>query len=59
MGAPLCLIFLLFFSAFNTARYALLVFTSVPLALTGSVVALWLRGMPFSISAGMLSYGAP
>jgi cobalt-zinc-cadmium resistance protein CzcA len=52
---PLCffLIFLLLFSAFNSARYALLVFTGVPLALTGGIVALWLRDMPFSISAAV------
>jgi cobalt-zinc-cadmium resistance protein CzcA len=52
---PLCLglIFFWLFSAFNAARYALLVFTGVPLALTGGVVALWLRAMPFSISAAV------
>jgi cobalt-zinc-cadmium resistance protein CzcA len=52
---PLCffLIFLLLFSAFNSARYALLVFTGVPLALTGGIVSLWLRDMPFSISAAV------
>ena len=47
------LIFLLLFSAFNSARYALLVFTGVPLALTGGIVSLWLRAMPFSISAAV------
>jgi cobalt-zinc-cadmium resistance protein CzcA len=52
---PLCfgLIFCVLFSAFNAARYALLVFTGVPLALTGGVVSLWLRDMPFSISAAV------
>lgn len=52
---PLCLflIFLLLFSAFNSAREALLVFTGVPLALPGGIIALWLRGMPFSISAAV------
>lgn len=52
---PICfaLIFLLLFSTFNSARYALLVFTGVPLALTGGVVALWLRHIPFSISAAV------
>ncbi len=34
-------------------RDALLVFSAVPLALTGGVVALWLRGMPFSVSAAV------
>jgi heavy metal efflux system protein len=52
---PLCffLIFLLLFSAFNSAKYAVLVFTGVPLALTGGIVSLWLRDMPFSISAAV------
>ena len=34
-------------------KYSLLVFTAVPLALTGGVCSLWLRGMPFSISASV------
>ena len=52
---PICffLIFLLLFSTFNAVKYALLVFTGVPLALTGGIVALWLRDMPFSISAAV------
>ncbi|MEW6136915.1 MAG: CusA/CzcA family heavy metal efflux RND transporter [Thermodesulfobacteriota bacterium] len=52
---PVCLflIFLLLFSAFNSVKYALLVFTGVPLALTGGIVSLWLRGMPFSITAAV------
>ena len=52
---PVCffLIFLLLFSTFNSVKYALMVFTCVPLALTGGIVALWLRGMPFSISAAV------
>ncbi|MEW6110779.1 MAG: CusA/CzcA family heavy metal efflux RND transporter [Thermodesulfobacteriota bacterium] len=52
---PLCLllIFLLLFSAFNSVKYALLVFTGVPLGLTGGILSLWLRGMPFSISAAV------
>ncbi len=47
------LIGVLLFATFGSIRQALLVFTGVPLALTGGVVALWLRGMPFSISAGI------
>ncbi|WP_299942856.1 CusA/CzcA family heavy metal efflux RND transporter [uncultured Microbulbifer sp.] len=39
--------------AFGTLRDALIIFTGVPLALTGGVLALWLRGMPLSISAGV------
>ncbi len=52
---PICfvLIFLLLFSTFGNAKDAVLVFTAVPLALTGGVVSLWLRGMPFSISAAV------
>ena len=47
---PVCffLIFLLLFSTFNSVKYAVMVFTGVPLALTGGIVALWLRDMPFS-----------
>ena len=47
------LIFLLLFSALRSVRDALLVFSAVPLALTGGIAALWLRGMPFSISAAV------
>lgn len=52
---PLCfaIIFVLLYCTFGGARHALLVFAAVPLALTGGVVALWLRGMPFSISAAV------
>ncbi len=52
---PVCLflIFLILFSAFNSVKYAMLVFTGVPLGLTGGVLSLWLRGMPFSISAAV------
>ncbi|HEV2042112.1 MAG TPA: CusA/CzcA family heavy metal efflux RND transporter [Casimicrobiaceae bacterium] len=47
------LIFLLLYTALGSPRDALLVFSAVPLALTGGVVALWLRGMPFSVSAAV------
>src|SRR5438132_2099682 len=52
---PLCfaLIFLLLLTALGSARDALLVFSAVPLALTGGIAALWLRSMPFSISAAV------
>lgn len=52
---PICflLIFLLLFSTFNSVKYATLVFSGVPLALTGGIFALWIRGMPFSISAAV------
>ncbi|MEO5617605.1 MAG: CusA/CzcA family heavy metal efflux RND transporter [Candidatus Eisenbacteria bacterium] len=49
----LLLIFLLLFMTFGSVPQALLVFTGVPLALTGGVVALLVRGLPFSISAGV------
>lgn len=49
----LALIGILLFATFGSARQALLVFTCVPLALTGGVLALWLRGIPFSISAAV------
>jgi cobalt-zinc-cadmium resistance protein CzcA len=52
---PICflLILLLLFSSFKSFKYALLVFSAVPLGLTGGILALWLRGIPFSISAAV------
>jgi cobalt-zinc-cadmium resistance protein CzcA len=49
----LAIIFALLFWAFGSAKDAIIVFTGVPLALTGGVVALALRGIPLSISAGV------
>ncbi len=49
----LLLIFLLLFTTFGSVKDAILVFTGVPLALTGGVVSLWLRNIPLSISAGV------
>uniref|UniRef100_A0A0Q9YW28 Cobalt-zinc-cadmium resistance protein CzcA n=2 Tax=Candidatus Berkiella aquae TaxID=295108 RepID=A0A0Q9YW28_9GAMM len=49
----LLLVFILLFVAFDSALTALIIFTGVPLALTGGVAGLWLRNMPFSISAGV------
>jgi cobalt-zinc-cadmium resistance protein CzcA len=49
----LLLIFLLLLLAFGSAKDALLVFSGVPLALTGGVLALLVRGMPLSITAGV------
>jgi cobalt-zinc-cadmium resistance protein CzcA len=49
----LFLILALLFTAFGSLKYALLVFTGVPLALTGGIVSLWLRDMPLSISAAV------
>lgn len=52
---PACffLILLLLYSALGSPRDALLVFTAVPLALTGGIIALSLRDMPFSVSAAV------
>ncbi len=52
---PVCflVIFLLLHSTFDSTRHAALVFSGVPLGLTGGVLALWARGMPFSISAAV------
>ena len=49
----LALIFILIFFAFGSLRQALLVYTGIPLAVTGGVAALWLRSMPFSITAAV------
>ncbi|MEQ8768327.1 MAG: efflux RND transporter permease subunit, partial [Planctomycetota bacterium] len=49
----LILIFVLLYTTFGSTRLSLLIFLNVPLALTGGVVALLLRGYPFSISAGI------
>lgn len=49
----LLLVFMLLFMLFGSTRDALIVFSGVPLALTGGVVALWLRDIPLSISAGV------
>ncbi len=49
----LLLIFVLLYGTFNAARPALLIFLNVPFAALGGIVALALRGMPFSISAGV------
>ena len=49
----LLVIFLLLYSTFNSGRLALLIFLAVPMAASGGVFALALRGMPFSISAGV------
>jgi len=52
---PICLagILLLLYGTFGAIAPAALVFTGVPLALTGGIVSLWLRDMPLSMSAGV------
>lgn len=49
----LMLILLLLFFAFRSVTYTLVVFSTVPLSLIGGILALWLRDLPFSISAGV------
>lgn len=49
----LALIFLLLYFTFHSFRHGLLIFSAIPLSAIGGVFALWFRGMPFSISAGV------
>ncbi|WP_027867473.1 CusA/CzcA family heavy metal efflux RND transporter [Massilia alkalitolerans] len=49
----LLLVFTLLFAMFGNLRDGLIVFSGIPFALTGGVLALWLRGIPFSISAAV------
>src|SRR5690606_3721846 len=49
----LLLIFSLLYITFNSVKLALLIYLNVPVAATGGIFALWLREMPFSISAGV------
>jgi cobalt-zinc-cadmium resistance protein CzcA len=51
--ATLLIILALLVIAFGSIKDALIIFTGVPLALTGGIFALWLRDMPLSISAGV------
>jgi cobalt-zinc-cadmium resistance protein CzcA len=51
--ATLFLIFVILYMSFGSARLALLIFLNVPMALTGGIFALFVRGMPLSISAGV------
>ena len=49
----LALIFLLLYFAFNSVKEALLVYSAIPLSAVGGILLLWLRDLPFSISAGV------
>lgn len=49
----LLLIFFLLFVTFNSVKEALIIFSAIPLAAIGGIAALWIRGMNFSISAGI------
>lgn len=51
--AALLLIFVLLYFTFNSLKQSVLIFTAIPLAAIGGVLALLVRGMPFSISAGV------
>jgi cobalt-zinc-cadmium resistance protein CzcA len=49
----LALIFLLLYFTFHSFKQGLLIFTAIPLSAIGGIFALWIRDMPFSISAGV------
>ncbi|UZR93069.1 CusA/CzcA family heavy metal efflux RND transporter [Chondrinema litorale] len=49
----LLLIFVLLFFAFSSFKQAIMIFSAVPFSAIGGVLGLWVRGMPFSISAGV------
>jgi cobalt-zinc-cadmium resistance protein CzcA len=49
----LMLIFVLLYMAYGAVRPAIIIYLNVPFAATGGLLALWARGMPFSISAGV------
>ncbi|MCL4132771.1 UNVERIFIED_CONTAM: hypothetical protein GTU68_032715 [Idotea baltica] len=49
----LVLIFLLLYFAFNSIKEALMVYSAIPLSAVGGVLLLWIRDLPFSISAGV------
>lgn len=53
LPVALLLIFMLLFFTFNSVKQSILIFTAIPMAAVGGVFALLLRGMPFSISAGV------
>ncbi|NBU75253.1 MAG: efflux RND transporter permease subunit [Planctomycetes bacterium] len=55
IAVPLALLMIvaLLYMVFDSGKLALLIFLNVPLAATGGIFALWLRGLPFSISAGV------
>ncbi len=49
----LLLILLMLYFAFNSVKYGLLIFSAIPLSMIGGIMSLWIRGMNFSISAGV------
>jgi cobalt-zinc-cadmium resistance protein CzcA len=53
LPAALALIFLMLYLAFGSLTYGLLIFSAIPLSAIGGIISLWMRSMPFSISAGV------
>lgn len=53
LPVALLLIFIMLYFAFGKLKYGVLIFSAIPLSAIGGVLALWLRSMPFSISAGV------
>ncbi len=53
LPVALAIILILLYATLGTVRETLFVFTAIPLSAIGGIAALWLRGMPFSISAGV------
>ncbi len=51
--AALAMIFVMLFFAFKSTKQGILIFTAIPLSAIGGIFALYIRGMPFSISAGV------
>lgn len=49
----LVLIFVMLYFAFHSVKDALIIYSAIPLAAVGGIILLWLRGLPFSISAGV------
>lgn len=49
----LLLIFVMLYFAFGSVKYGLLIFSAIPLSAIGGILSLWMRDMPFSISAGV------
>ena len=47
------LILIILYFAFNSVKQGILIFSAIPLSAIGGIMALWIRGMPFSISAGV------
>ena len=53
LPVALLLIFIMLYFAFQSVRDALLIYSAIPLSAVGGIIFLWIRGLPFSISAGV------